>query len=250
MPLALSCGEKNWGVWSVTPQLHVHFWLKRLNSTASTCNIIEKVAGAGPVNGWKLYIAGAANLICFEVWGATGAHVFAGAAWTPTDGKWYVIDATFDGRYAKLFVDDSEVGSGDMGEVDELAAEASAILISTAINYPGEIEGLAIFNEPLPAAQRAILYNAGRRIGLGSIRAIRGSAYLLEALLDLNFDDRDYGPHQRNVNFISSLTYGGGPYTYTLGNGGGAGAGYGPPIFTGDRQQLCSHQDLAETIGH
>jgi len=252
MPLDLSCGETEWyesgGVdqWSVAPDLHVHFWLKRTDAPGATYSIVKKTPAAGPVNGWGIRLS--ATHIYFDLWTNDGSACAISYAWAPDAGDWHCIDATFDGRYCYLYIDDDQVGSHDFGEARALALEAAtSMLLSATPNYPGDIEGLAIWSAAQSAAQRAILYNGGRRIALAEIRLMASG--WLEALLELRHDTIDYSAFDRDIDLSTSLTDECGRPSRTLGQGGGYGFAYCPPVReVPDR--CCTHTDLAETIGH
>ncbi len=254
MPLDLSCGEVSWGVWSVVPTLHVHFWLKQyFGTTTASKNIVQKLREAGPErNGWCLrYQVG---ILLFEVWTSDGEHGIAYVTPPPWGlNEWSCIDATFDGNYLRLYVDNVLVGSDQLqvGPPHELAAAATAILISAADYFPAAIEGLAIWKSVLSAGERTIFYNGGKRIAFAETEFKEPTD--LEAHLELNYDDRNYSPagSARNISVLSSLTFGGGAFTDTLGEGAGWGAPY-YPLAEGVRHQdkVCaSHVDLAETSG-
>ena len=248
MPLDLACGEVTWGVWSVAPHLHVHFWIKERANPPASCGIVQKVREAAPTrNGWALRIL--SNYLVFEVWSSAGVSGVAFAAWSVTPGDWHCVDATFDSQYLHLYVDNAQVGYDAIVSQDELAAAVTSVLLSSAPYYQAEIEGLALWSAVRTADERAILYHSGKRIARAETLLIDQSS--LEALLELNYDDRDYSSHGRNIDEMDHLTDGGGAYTDTLGEGGGYGAAYCPPLMPAHAaQRHCSHQDLAETIGH
>lgn len=224
----------------------------RIETTSDTCNIIQKVPADGPVSGWKIYIAGGANLLIYQLWGESGGTFMVACTWNPTNGKWHCIDATYDGRYGKLYVDNVEVHDGDIGRDEALGTHNGAMLVSDATDYPGQIEGLAIWNQPRTPAERAMLWHSGKRIALAEVRLMDYTE--LEGYLDLTYDDRNYGPDgdSRNLAVIDSLVLGGGPFTDHLGEAaGGYGAAYCPPIIDPERRQRhCTHNELAETTGH
>lgn len=249
MPLDLSFNTQYWDDWSAAPHLHVHFWIKRTGAASTTHYIVGKYPQLLPTkNGWVLTLN--ATQMIFELWTSDASAGSVTAAWTPALGAWHCIDAYFNGTWLVLYADRASLGDYlFVGGGKVLEAQTDGVMyLGGPTGYPGEIEGLAIWNGVKSSAQQTILYNGGRRIARAEVRLI--TTTYLEALLELRHDARDHSGNGRHIPTLDSyITYGGGPFTRTLGNAGGVGGAYCPPIRQ-LQERACPHIDLVETTGH
>jgi hypothetical protein len=117
---------------------------------------------------WGLYTGTAAgDGLRFYVFDGTNAHVSAPAGTGVWDGAWHAVAGTFDGAKVRLYVDGTEVGSGQPASAPiayGLANRDFVIASYPDATCPGTLSGQAVdevrvYNRALTAAEIRLLHD-------------------------------------------------------------------------------------------
>jgi hypothetical protein len=145
-------------------------WIKIDDVSAgdSAKRIVDKSDGGGAANGYALLV---------ELDGSVGGFIdgvasLYSAAGTVTDATWHHVVWTWDGTYSKIYIDgglSATAGSTARPPSDTTGMRIGSWSHSTAREFDGLMDEVAIWNSALTSAQINDIYNGGVPAALTSL---------------------------------------------------------------------------------
>jgi hypothetical protein len=161
---------------STYSQFTVSFWMAHnFSASVGYDRILGHSKSTSKYHDWGIQQEGTINKISFYVMNTTGDFSKAISTTSLTSNTWYHVTTTFDGTYAKIYVNSTNehTGSAFLGSRN---SHTSPILLGKVYDssrwlssvYNGKLDQTAIWDRVLTASEIEQLYNSGNGLAYTS----------------------------------------------------------------------------------